>query len=604
MKINFKPFHILSRNHGSAIPRHQIYFDTETRFKVNDKGETEHTLKLGCAIYKRLDEDLRIRTRKVGYFRTPDEFYNMVMKYVRPKTKVVMFAHNIFFDLWISKFYLKAFHNGWTSRVPYSKGMVYIDQLKKGKSVIQLINTGNFFQTTVKKLGELVDLPKLDVDFKHVTDLQLLSYCQRDVEIIEKAMSGWFQFVREQGLGNYAYTLAGQAFNAYRHKFMPCKIYLHRENQPEDLEKEAYFGGRCECFYIGRIKRHRTYKLDINSMYPGVMKDNHYPVRFKYCIDKPTVLRLGILIKKYCAVAKVDIHTDKPAYPIKQDGKLIFPVGEFTTALCTPELAYAMEHKHIIKVHRLALYDKAVIFRQFVSTLYDLRKKYKEEGNNIYQHIVKILLNALYGKFAQKKRESETEIEEDLLLVKSEYIFDMETQENSRSVTFGGTKKVTTTIEKPARDALTAISAHVTSYGRVKMQKVIDKLPKGSYYYCDTDSLFVNSKAKKILKDELSDSELGMWKVEEVTNSLDIRGLKDYTFGQKTKRKGISRSASRLRENVYKMDIWPGFPEVFNSRLDEPYRVKTVIKHIKNVYDKGIKQTNGQVEPLFLDNLS
>jgi hypothetical protein len=593
-------YHILSPNKSNTTPVHCIFFDTETNYKVNSEGQIEHTLKLGCAIYKRFEPDLSIRSRRVCYFTTTREFYEFVMSYAKGSKKLYLFAHNVFFDLWITKFYLNAFKNGWQSLIPFYKGMTYIDRLKKKSKRIQIINVGNYFQTTVKKMGELVGLPKKEVDFKNVSNLQLLQYCRRDVEIIEKVMTGWFEFIRRYDLGKYAYTLPGQAFNAYRHRFMPVKIHLHRKDQPETLEKEAYYGGRCECFYIGKVNSDQIYKLDINSMYPSVMIDNDYPIRFMYNKEDPTIRKLKIACQKYCVIAKVEIKTDKPAYPYKMNNKLVFPIGQFTTTLCTPELKYALNHKHIIEVYQIALYNKAQIFNEYVHFFYNLRNKFKTEDNNIYQFIAKKFLNSLYGKFGQKERLSETIDYSDCLQVSSEYFYNVDTNEKGRRIIFGGKQKTITITEHASRNALTAIAAHVTSYARLKLQKVIDMIPENSYFYCDTDSLFINTKALNILKNEINQTELGKWKIEDVTDKLIIRGLKDYTFGSNKKVKGITKDAIKLDKNKYEINTWPGFPLVFTRKLDEPYIVKPVIKTLLQEYTKGIKTVKGKVKPFSL----
>lgn len=603
MKTTLDKFHVLSKNKATAVPYRQLYFDTETTYHKNSDGDTEHKLKLGCAIYKVFNPDLTVRVRKVHYFNRSIDFFNLVMGYSKGKQKLVLYAHNIFFDLWITKFYLNAFKHGWKSQVPFSQGLTYIDKLTKKKRSIQLINVGNYFHTTVRKMGDLVGLPKLIVDFDNVTNISLFQYCRRDVEIIEKMMEGWIKFIREHDLGNIAPTLAGQAFNSYRHRFMKHKIYVHRYEQPEDMERQAYYGGRCECFYIGKIEHKRIYKLDINSMYPSVMRKNLYPVRFMYNIPYPDLRRLKIALQKAAVIANVDIVTEKPAYPFKKDNKLIFPVGRFTTTLCSPELNYALDHGHIAGVNRIALYNHAEIFTSFVDYFYNLRNKYKEEGNDIYQYIVKIILNSLYGKFAQKERMSQFINIDDHLKVSSNLIYDMETKEKNRVVTFGGTKRITSMTEKASRNSITAISAFVTSYARVKLQKIMDLLPAGSYYYCDTDSLFINTKALKILEPYIDDKKIGYWKVEDMTTRLEIRTLKDYTFKDNIKRKGITKSALKIGRDIYKMDIWPGFPMVFSQSLSEPYKVKSVIKHLKCNYTKGDVLKSGFVDPVRLNEL-
>ena len=586
------------------VPGNQIYLDTETNFIINKNGDTEHVLKLGVAIFVCYDKNLKRKNRTVKHFTKTVEIWNFIKRHSRDKTKLVVFAHNIFFDLWISQIYPQAFKEGWRSRIPYSKGMVYLDSIRKGKQTIAFINTGNFFQTTVKNMGKMVGAAKGEVDFHTASNTELAEYCERDTEIIEKAMLQWFTFLKSNDLGNFAQTLAGQAMNAFRHRFMKVPIYIHRDKQPAELEKAGYFGGRCEAFYIGKVKAKKIYKLDINSMYPGVMKVNYFPVRFRYKKEKLEVNRLPEFLKDNCLVANVKLKTDIPAYPKKYEKRLIFPVGTFETTLCTPELAYAFDHGHIIEIGECALYNRAIIFDKYVDTLYKLRQGFKEQDNDIFQYAAKILLNSLYGKFAQKQRENDIEPYPDKNQVSSEIIINADTDAIIRKVVFGGSEKTSTMLDVESYHSFTSISAHVTSYARRKVQEVLDILPNKSSYYGDTDSLFVNKNGLAAMKGEIDESELGKWKIEEVSDNVVIRGLKDYTFGKTTKLKGVQDINKRISENVFESTTWPGFPLVFERKLTEPYIVKSGTKTLTRKYHKGIVKKSGWTKPfLFQDDI-
>jgi len=604
MKSKNNSFHFLQKNHKNMIPGNQIYLDTETTFVINKNGDTEHELKLGVAIFVCYDKKLRRKNRTVKHFTSTEQIWNFIKRHSRDKTKLVVFAHNIFFDLWISQIYPQAFAEGWRSKIPYSKGMVYLDSIRKGKQTIAFINTGNFFQTTVKKMGNMVGAAKGDVDFNIATNSELAKYCERDTEIIEKAMLQWFTFLRKNDMGNFAQTLAGQAMNAFRHRFMKVPIYIHRDKQPADLEKAAYFGGRCEAFYIGKVKAKKIYKLDINSMYPGVMKVNYFPVRFRYKKEKLAVNRLPEFLKDNCLVAQVKLKTDIPAYPKKYEKRLIFPVGTFETTLCTPELTYAYEHAHIVEIGECALYNRAIIFDKYVETLYKLRQHFKAMSNEIFDYASKILLNSLYGKFAQKQRENEIEDYPDKNQVSSKIIINADSESITREVCFGGSLKKSTMLDVESYHSFTGISAHVTSYARRKIQEVLDILPKKSYFYGDTDSLFVSKTGMNAMKNEIDETELGKWKIEEISDNVVIRGLKDYTFGESTKLKGVQDIKKRISENVFESTTWPGFPLVFERKLTDPYIVKAGIKTLTRKYHKGTVNKSGWVKPfIFQDDI-
>ncbi|GAJ08028.1 unnamed protein product, partial [marine sediment metagenome] len=198
-----------------------------------------------------------------------------------------------------------------------------------------------------------------------------------------------------------------QALTAFRHRFMRQKIYIHGNPQATELERLAYFGGRTECFFIGRKTSGPFYKLDVNSMYPAIMSKLSVPVKFIRMYKWFDVSKLKFAIKRWAVVADVVIETRKRCYPVRGKDGLIFPIGKFRTALCGPELALALRHGDIVSVDRLAVYRKRVIFDRFVTELYAIRQQYERAGNPVFAEMTKRLMNTLYGKFGQHNEQWE-----------------------------------------------------------------------------------------------------------------------------------------------------------------------------------------------------
>ncbi|GAI57775.1 unnamed protein product, partial [marine sediment metagenome] len=168
---------------------------------------------------------------------------------------------------------------------------------------------------------------------------------------------------------------------------MKKKIFVHEDNEILELERQSYFGGRCECFQIGKLKKGNYYKLDINSMYPYIMKENDYPLKH---IKTGTDIDAKVLLKAssiYCYVAKCEIETDIPVYAYRENKKLIFPTGRFTTVLTTGSLLYAIKAGHVKKVLQVACYRKANIFHDFVDYFYNKRLEYRAAKNPAFAYV-------------------------------------------------------------------------------------------------------------------------------------------------------------------------------------------------------------------------
>jgi len=88
-----------------------------------------------------------------------------------------------------------------------------------------------------------------------------------------------------------------------------------------------------------------------------------------------------------------------------------------------------------------------------------------------------------------------------------------------------------------------------------------------------------------------------MIKVEEVTEDMEIRGAKNYTFGKEDKIKGVKKSAKKIGDKTYEYLRFPTPYSELRNRLPEDYRIETVQKTLSGRYDKGIVTENGVVLP-------
>ncbi|GAI19448.1 unnamed protein product, partial [marine sediment metagenome] len=93
---------------------------------------------------------------------------------------------------------------------------------------------------------------------------------------------------------------------------------------------------------------------------------------------------------------------------------------------------------------------------------------------------------------------------------------------------------------------------------------------------------------------------LGGLKVIEVMDSISIRGLKDYTIGDKEVIKGIRKVAVKIGDGVYEQELWPSFKGLLRRQHPDVYAVQTIRKVLNRKYTKGTVKNDGTIEPLDL----
>jgi len=595
--ISRKP-HILKRGKSMTIPRHFIFFDTETKQVTTKDGDIEQVFKLGWCVYYRTSYGRHREQIEWLYFDDTVTFWDFVFTKSLPKQRLWIIARNIVFDFTVCKGWKYLQEAGYKIKFFHNNGVSVIVTVTKGNKSIVFLDGMNWFPESLAKTGERIGIPKMKIDFATCTDEYLSEYCKNDVLIEFENIRLFIRFLQGNNISRMCYTRASTAMAAYLLRHYHTPIYIHNNAEAIKLERDSYKGGRCECFYIGELNHDNYYILDVNSLYPYVMANNLFPVRYKKILHSPSIKELSSYCDSHSVTAYVKVSTDEPVYAIKT-GRTIFPVGTFDAVLCTPELKYALTHKHINEIYDCVLYEQSNIFESYVKTMYALRQDFKTAGIGAYEQLCKYLMNSLYGKFGQKAENwhkigdapNEPDREELIFytnprkVMRIRYLLGEIFELKSYSESF---------------NSFPAIAAHVTSYGRMYLWKLIQLAGFGNYFYCDTDSLIVNDKGLTNLYSMINDTELGMLKLEETLTRLNIRGLKDYETDTKTVIKGIRKNAVSLGNGTYKQEQWPTFKSILKSDDVNTYRVKHVVKHLSREYTKGVVSENGVVTPLLV----
>ena len=595
-----KKAHILKANKRREIPHHLIFYDCESYPEKVAEDVEKHRLRLGWAVYVRVKgnkKPLRFY-EKWKKFKSREEFWDFVLSHAKDKKKLYLIAHNQNFDFIILNGFKELEKRGWKLETwIIDANLFYVRFRKEGKTIV-VIDTLNLFKFSVKALGEAVGLEKLKVDFNKASERELSVYCRRDVEIIKEMFLSYLKFLVEHNLGNFKWTIASQAFTAFKHRFMRHKIYIHDNWEVIELERKTYRGGRCEAFFLGEI-RGNVYDLDVNSLYPFVMIKHEYPTKLIKHGKSLSIEALKRFLSKYCVIAHVLIKTPEPVFGVKRE-RLIFPVGQFHAYLCTNELKYALEKGYIQKVYEYAVYEKAPIFKEYVQFFYDLKAYYSKTGDKVRRTLTKLFMNSLYGKFGQHNENFIELDNEGCGDYRVEIFYNERTKERALIINLGEKRYLKVKGHSEAMDSFVAIAAEVTANARMHLWYLMQKAGRENVYYCDTDSVFVNENGFKRLKDEIDDYELGKLKLERVGTRLEIRNVKDYTIDNITKLKGVRKDSVKIGENQYKTYRFLKFRSLLRKGSIDAPMVEYYVKTLKREYRKGIVGKDGWVMPFSL----
>ncbi|MCJ7768698.1 DNA polymerase [Candidatus Bathyarchaeota archaeon] len=588
--------HALKANTKNELPQRILFFDTETVEKIVTADLHDLLLRLGVACLVTNKQKRHWREKEWLRFTRPGQFFDFLESHFPPRCRLYLVAHNLSFDAQVVGLFPGLKERNFVLTKLIVNETTNIWTFRRGTSTLVCMDNMNYFHTSLKELGKSIGILKDEMPEVDGTDETWFDYCTQDVKVMVESWRLWFDFLREHDLGNFGRTIAGQAFNSFRHRFMPCQIMVHNNERSIALERAAYHGGRCECGYIGRFTEGPFYQLDINSMYSSVMSRYKYPVKLKSCVRSLPASSLERILDNYCVISHATLSTDSPVYPVKYNGRLCFPTGQFETVLTTEELRYALHHNHLVHIGRTAIYACEAFFGEYVDYFYTCRRAFEQAGNMAFAFLCKLMLNALYGKFGQRNYTWE-EIEAPCEYpdgVWKEWSVPEHKMITYRSIN-GMVEREVGNIE--GYNSLVAVAGEVTANARLYLWEIMEKAGRENVYYCDTDSVIVDDRGYRGLGGLMDSHRLGYLKLEEQSDTLEILNLKSYTLGSKTKLKGVKANAVRLDPHTFIQWQFQGLAGAIRAGDLGHMHLRKVTKHMRTQYNKGIVSESGRVIP-------
>jgi len=589
--------HVLTKLKKTTLFHDVVFVDTETSGKTYDgiDGEIQEFM-LGVAKYVKYDDNGNIVNEpEYLYFDELRDFYDYIVEKVNVVGTLRIYAHNMDFDFSVLDVLTYMDEYGFSLEDFIIDTGNFLFDFSQGKLHLIFTDTAMYFHTSVRQLGNYLKFPKLQMPSYSDSLDKWYVYCQRDVDVIERMYSNYVQFLAYHDLGTQGYTIASQAMHAFRHRFMRHKIHIHTFDAVIDDERASYHGGRTEPFYIGEVPETPIYDLDVNSLYPYVMHEKKYPTRYLTSYEHPTISQVEKWLEEYSMIALCEVETDIPIYPYQAE-KLIFPVGHFTTWLNTGEIEEGVKRGLIKDVKMVHLYAQDYIFRDYVEFFYQLKEEYTQKGDKISRYMAKLFMNSLYGKFGQKSWDIVPYDDPTAPKFGAQFVVLGKTGQ-MEYVYYINHQAYVKANEHEGFDSFVAIASNVTAYARMHLWRLIEKAGIENVYYCDTDSVFVNSIGYERLKGELDEYELGKLKVEKTFEHLIIRAPKDYIGDDVEKLKGVPKSARPLGRDKYEYTQFERFKARLRRGSSRGVLTKKVVKELRRTYDKAVVLDSGRCIP-------
>lgn len=398
---------------------------------------------------------------------------------------------------------------------------IYFKVTKHSIKKVKIIDAMKIFPNfSVERLAEAFGLPisKLELDYSkkreigHELTQHEIDYIRNDVEIVAWALKAMF----DKGLTKM--TIASNAIQNFRSKFKFFdKFFPQLDESVDGAIRASYRGGftYLNDKYIGK-EQGKGLSIDVNSLYPSVMKFERMPVEFpiyfegKYVYDPEYPLYVQEISVCF------NIKPNKiPCIQIKNS--LSFIPNEYLKSsnneiinltLTNPDLELFLEQYEITYIkYKCGWKFKSSngVFDTYIDYWMSEKIKASKEKNLPLKTISKLCMNSLYGRFG----------------------ISLSARQKEPYLDLNGKLCYRNLEEEKKKGLYIPVASFITAYGRNKTirtsQAVRDysmkKYGVDKYFYSDTDSIKCGLTDEDLeeLKDtiEIDDYKLGAWALEE-----------------------------------------------------------------------------------------
>src|ERR1700687_5350656 len=224
-----RKYHLMQVYKKPQYPTNLMFVDTETKpGKGSVKGQLErHWLWFGYTLAFRREGGKRTRVDALQ-FNTVKEFWDFLITRLDSSRPLWVFAHNLMFDLTILDCWGQADKYGIEVDLPVLDDPPCFLCCTHELGKVNFVDTFNYWKCSVEDLGKQQGLKKLPKPKTDKLDAKWCKYCQRDVDVIAKAVENLIQWLQDNDLGPLSYTIASIAMSTYKHRFMPHDtIHVH-----------------------------------------------------------------------------------------------------------------------------------------------------------------------------------------------------------------------------------------------------------------------------------------------------------------------------------------------------------------------------------------
>lgn len=612
--------HYLSSNDTSWTPPAVMTLDTETRI-IQDLPEIQELRCWHVRADFRLGRQRASGEHVEGGGTEAADLAKRVSRWANRWAETWLYAHNLNFDLTVTRLPLLLARHGWVTSDMALDGARPWMIMHHGTRKLVITDSYSIWPMRLEEIAQAVGITKPPLPDGDQPD-DWMQRCAADTLILHTALLQTMDWHDANQLGRWALTGASTGWNTMRH-LQAAKTSKRARTARERLglpgvdpvaqpvvidpspdgrahDRLAIYGGRRETWRWGKLPLGTYHELDFERAYQTIMASCPLPrKRGRWFDSLPLDSRLiDDPAQQWSIIAECELETDTPRWPCRiqvsaaalppgADGdavtpatdhktRVFYPVGRFTTVLAGPDIAEARRLGCLRavghgQVHQLGNATRP--WAQWSMTAQDdpgtpaiIRLALKHQGR------------AVAGKWAGRTWTKEVIGLSTTYGWSYEDVFVHETQVRGAIIDLAGTKFLSVP-GADADNAYPAVLAFIESYTRVALGRAIEALGTNVIVQCDTDGMIVDTTA---LASTGNGSEVAagtgishrgdlteaLAAVSSITaplrlraktayRKLEITGPQHITLDGRKRWSGVPASAQRQTDGSYQAMVWP-----------------------------------------------
>jgi hypothetical protein len=592
--------HYIKTNEGVRIPRRWLYLDCEAESKSNGTVETQ-TWRLGCTWWEHRDNDAKRWIRpELKRWENPEELWEYVSSKTAKRSRTIVMAHNIGYDLRVSRGLEILPALGWELKTMSLGGRNLSMVMTREGATLVMADFMAWLPHSLDKVGTLAGYKKMPLPAWDADIEEWWQRCERDVEIMRMANRELLDWIENGDLGNWQKTGAGMSWAVWRHKHYTHKVLIHADPGAREAEVAAISAPRNEAWMHGDLSGQQWYEWDLPLAYPRIAQSASLPHMLIGKVSPITWELLDAATPAHRYLVRATVTQDQPLLPTHGEDGYLWPTGTFTGWYWDCELRLLKSRGGTAELHDAYWYRGAPVLNKWANWIIDL----VERGEGIYSPIqmaaAKHWARALIGRFGAKypKWEDFGPAPDNGVMLRE--CLDYDTGQEGKLLTVGGKCWLAMDYTYLA-DANPAIFGSVLAEARCRLWECMEVAGLENVAYVDTDSLVVNTAGNRRMANWTRAGAGWGIRVKNRSRHLEILGPRQLLWDYQPRISGLPRGAVPLEGDLWRTRRWQSIESGLASNTPGQVTISEVVIQVTGRDHRRIHLDGNATQPHHID---